>query len=247
LSSSSAVFARSLLFNALFYVNMIVRMIVALPTIMLPHVFLHGILRGYARSSLWLLHAICGVEVEWRGREKLPPGAYLVACKHQSLWETFALFALLPDPTYILKRELMWIPLFGWLARKAGMIPVDRGAHASALARMTTAARREIARSRQIVIFPEGTRRSPGAKPQYLPGVAFLYAQTGLPCIPVALNSGLFWPRRSLRRHPGTVLVEVLDPIPPGLDRREFMARLQDVLERATARLVADGQRSITG
>jgi 1-acyl-sn-glycerol-3-phosphate acyltransferase len=247
LSSSSAVFARSLLFNALFYLNMIVRMIVALPTIMLPHVFLLGILRGYARSSLWLLHAICGVEVEWRGREKLPPGAYLVACKHQSLWETFALFALLPDPTYILKRELTWIPLFGWLARKAGMIPVDRGAHTNALARMTTAARREIARSRQIVIFPEGTRRSPGAKPQYLPGVAFLYAQTGLPCIPVALNSGLFWPRRSLRRHPGTVLVEVLDPIPPGLDRREFMARLQDVLERATARLVADSQRSITG
>ncbi len=247
LSSSSVVFARARLFNALFYVNMIVRMIVALPTIMLPHVFLLGILRGYARSSLWLLHAICGVEVEWRGREKLPPGAYLVACKHQSLWETFALFALLPDPTYILKRELMWIPLFGWLARKAGMIPVDRRAHANALARMTAATRKEIARSRQIVIFPEGTRRPPGAKPRYLPGVAFLYAETGLPCVPMALNSGLFWPRRSLRRHPGTVLLEVLDPIPPGLDRREFMARLQDVLERASARLVAEGQRSVTG
>jgi 1-acyl-sn-glycerol-3-phosphate acyltransferase len=247
LSSPSAVLARSLLFNALFYINMIVRMIVALPTVMLPHAFLLGILRGYARSSLWLLRAICGVKVEWRGREKLPPGACLVACKHQSLWETFALFALLPDPAYILKRELMWIPLFGWLARKAGMIPVDRRAHANALARMTAATRKEIARSRQIVIFPEGTRRPPGAKPRYLPGVAFLYAETGLPCVPMALNSGLFWPRRSLRRHPGTVLLEVLDPIPPGLDRREFMARLQDVLERASARLVAEGQRSVTG
>ncbi len=171
----------------------------------------------------------------------------MVACKHQSLWETFALFALLPDPAYILKRELMWIPLFGWLARKAGMIPVDRRAHANALARMTAATRKEIARSRQIVIFPEGTRRPPGAKPRYLPGVAFLYAETGLPCVPMALNSGLFWPRRSLRRHPGTVLLEVLDPIPPGLDRREFMARLQDVMERASARLVAEGQRSVTG
>ncbi len=109
MSSPSAVLARSLLFNALFYINMIVRMIVALPAIMLPHAFLLGILRGYARSSLWLLRAICGVKVEWRGREKLPPGACLVACKHQSLWETFALFALLPDPAYILKRELMWI------------------------------------------------------------------------------------------------------------------------------------------
>jgi len=245
LSSSFAVLARSLLFNALFYVNMIIRMIVALPTIVLPHAFLLGILRGYARSSLWLLRVVCGVRVEWRGREKLPPGAYLVACKHQSVWETFALFALLPDPAYVLKRELMWIPLFGWLAAKAGMIPVDRGAHATALARMTAAARKEIARSRQIVIFPEGTRRPPDAKPRYLPGVAFLYAETNLPCVPVALNSGLFWPRRSLLRHPGTMLVELLDPIPPGLDRREFMSRLQSVLEEATARLVAEGRRSM--
>ena len=245
MSSSSAVLPRSLLFNALFYLNMIVRMIVALPTIVLPHAFLLGILRGYARSSLWLLRAICGVRVEWRGREKLPPGAYLVACKHQSVWETFALFALLPDPAYVLKHELMWIPLFGWLAAKAGMIPVNRGAHATALARMTAAARKEIARSRQIVIFPEGTRRPPDAKPRYLPGIAFLYAETNLPCIPIALNSGLFWPRHTLRRPPGTVLVEVLDPIPPGLGRREFMSRLQSVLEEATARLVAEGRRSV--
>ncbi len=245
MSSSFAVLARSLLFNALFYVNMIVRMIVALPTIVLPHAFLLGILRGYARSSLWLLRVVCGVRVEWRGREKLPPGAYLVACKHQSVWETFALFALLPDPAYVLKRELMWIPLFGWLAAKAGMIPVNRSAHATALARMIAAARKGIARSRQIVIFPEGTRRPPDAKPRYLPGIAFLYAETNLPCIPVALNSGLFWPRHTLRRPPGTVLVEVLDPIPPGLGRREFMSRLQSVLEEATARLVAEGRRSI--
>jgi 1-acyl-sn-glycerol-3-phosphate acyltransferase len=109
---------------------------------------------------------------------------------------------------------------------------------------MTAAARREAARGRQIVIFPEGTRRPPGAKPRYLPGVAFLYAELGLPCVPIALNSGLFWPRRSLRRHPGTVLVEVLDPIPPGLEKREFLMRLQNTTEQATARLVAEGERS---
>jgi 1-acyl-sn-glycerol-3-phosphate acyltransferase len=204
------------------------------------------VLRRYARSSLWLLRVVCGVTVEWRGRERLPNGAYIVACKHQSLWETFALFALLPDPSYVLKSELMWIPLFGWLAAKAGMIPIDRGARVTALARMTALARRQIARARQIVIFPEGTRRPPGAEPHYLPGVAYLYAETGLPCVPVALNSGLFWPRRSLRRYPGTVLVEVLDPIAPGLDKRAFMARLQSVLEEATTRLIqeADYQRS---
>jgi 1-acyl-sn-glycerol-3-phosphate acyltransferase len=245
--SDTAIVARSLIFNALFYVNITIRMIVALPTILLPYSFLHGVLRRYASSTLWFLRVVCGTKVEWRGREKLPAGPCIVACKHQSLWETFALFMLLPDPTYVLKRELMWLPLFGWLATKARMIPIDRGSHAKALASMTAAARREAARGRQIVIFPEGTRRPPGAKPRYLPGVAFLYAELGLPCIPIALNSGLFWPRRSLRRHPGTVLAEVLDPIPPGLEKREFLKRLQNATEEATARLVAEGERSAHG
>ena len=244
MSHSPAVLVRSLVFNALFYVNIIVRMIVALPTLALPRRFMLGVLRRYSRSTLWLLRVVCKVDVEWRGREKLPQGAYLVACKHQSLWETFALFMLLPDPTYILKRELMWIPLFGWLASKARMIPIDRGARAAAMARMAARARDEIQLARQIVIFPEGTRRPPGAEPRYLPGVAFLYDKMGLPCVPIALNSGLFWPRRTLHRYPGTVLVEVLDPIEPGLDKRAFLARLQAVLEEATARLVAEGQQS---
>ena len=207
-SSATAVLARSLLFNALFYINITVRMIVALPTILLPYSFLHGVLRRYASSTLWLLRVVCGINVEWRGREKLPAGAYLVACKHQSLWETFALFMLLPDPTYVLKRELMWLPLFGWLATKARMIPIDRGSHATALAGMTRGgAQGDRARAGKSLFFPEGTRRPPGAKPRYLPGVAFLYAELGLPCVPIALNSGLFWPRRSLRRYPGTVTV----------------------------------------
>jgi 1-acyl-sn-glycerol-3-phosphate acyltransferase len=245
--SDTAIVARSLIFNALFYVNITIRIIVALPTILLPYSFLHGVLRRYASSTLWFLRVVCGTKVEWRGREKLPAGPCIVACKHQSLWETFALFMLLPDPTYVLKRELMWLPLFGWLATKARMIPIDRGSHTKALASMTAAARREAARGRQIVIFPEGTRRPPGAKPRYLPGVALLYAELGLPCVPIALNSGLFWPRRSLRRHPGTVLVEVLDAIPPGLEKREFLMRLQNATEQATARLVAEGEHSAHG
>ena len=233
---------RSLAFNALFYLNLIVRMIVALPTIALPSVFILRVLRAYARSSLWLLRVVCGVNVEWRGRDKLPQGAYIVACKHQSAWETFALFMVLPNPTFVLKRELMWIPLFGWLATKSGMIPIDRGARATALARMTARARQKIADGRQIVIFPEGTRRPPGAEPHYLPGVAHIYTETGIPCVPVALNSGLFWPRRTLRRYPGTVLVEILDPIAPGLERRAFQKELQSVLEAATARLVRESE-----
>jgi 1-acyl-sn-glycerol-3-phosphate acyltransferase len=243
LSRSPALFVRSLLFNVLFYVNIIVRMIVALPTILLPRSFLLGVLRRYAHSSLWLLRVTCGVTVEWRGREKIPEGACIVACKHQSFWETFALFEVLRDPTYVLKRELMWLPLFGWLARKARMIPIDRGTRVTALGRMAAAARRETEGSRQIVIFPEGTRQAPGAAPRYLSGVAYLYSETGLACVPVALNSGLYWPRRSLLRFPGTVLVEVLDPIAPGLDKRAFLARLQSVIEEATTRLVAEGRK----
>jgi 1-acyl-sn-glycerol-3-phosphate acyltransferase len=242
LDRSPALLARSLLFNLLFYVNMIVLMIVGLPTIVLPYAVFLAILRTWSRISLWLLRTICGLSVEWRGKEKLPHGSCIVACKHQSVWETFALFMLLDDPTFVLKRELMWIPLFGWLATKSGMIPIDRKARVSSLARMAARARSEVARGREIVIFPEGTRRPPGAEPRYMPGVALIYGELNLACVPIALNSGLFWPRRSLIRYPGTVLVEVLDPIPAGLAKRAFLTQLQNSIEEATARLVAEGR-----
>jgi 1-acyl-sn-glycerol-3-phosphate acyltransferase len=239
-----AVVARSLLFNALFYLNVIVHMIVALPTFALPYRFLRPFIRSYSRTSLWLLRVICGTKVEWRGTAKIPQGACIVACKHQSLWETFSLYAILDDPAYVLKRELMWLPLFGWYMARAGLIPIDRGAGVAALSRMTARARAALGRGRQVVIFPEGTRRAPGAAPTYKPGVAHLYSKAGVTCVPLALDSGLFWPRRSLLRFPGTILVEVLDPIAPGLDSRAFLGRLQNVLEDATTRLV---QESRTG
>jgi 1-acyl-sn-glycerol-3-phosphate acyltransferase len=239
-SRSPALIARSLLFNILFYLNVIVLMIVALPTFALPYRFLRPFIRSYSRTSLWLLRVVCGTKVEWRGVAKIPQGACIVACKHQSLWETFSLYAVLADPAYVLKRELMWIPLFGWYMAKAGLIPIDRSAGVSALSRMTARARAALEHNRQVVIFPEGTRRAPGAAPTYKPGVAHLYSKAGVNCVPLALNSGLFWPRRSLLRFPGTIVVEVLDPIAPGLGNRAFLARLQSVLEDATARLVQE-------
>lgn len=247
MSHSFTLFLRSLIFNVLFYSNMMIVMIIAIPTLALPYPFLRAFGRYYAWSGLWLLRVLCGVSVEWRGREKIPKGGCIVACKHQSMWETFAVFALFWDPTIVIKRELMWVPLFRWYALKARLIPIDRGTRVKAIKRMTTMARKEAANSRQIVIFPEGTRRPPGAEPRYMSGVAFLYGELATPCVPVALNSGLFWPRRSLLRFPGTVLVEVLDPIPPGLDRRKFLARLQNELEKASARLVAEGRRELEG
>jgi 1-acyl-sn-glycerol-3-phosphate acyltransferase len=138
-----------------------------------------------------------------------------------------------------MKRELLWIPVFGWLMMKGRMVAVDRSAGMRALIQLAAAARAELARGRQLIIFPEGTRRPVGAGPDYKSGIAFVYAQAGVPCLPVALNSGVFWPRRSILRRPGTVVVEILDPIPPGLDKKTFATRLQQAIEPATARLVA--------
>jgi 1-acyl-sn-glycerol-3-phosphate acyltransferase len=159
------------------------------------------------------------------------------------VWETFALLTLFDDPAYIFKRELGWIPVFGWYAVKSRMVPVDRGARGGAIAGMIERAAEELKRGRQIIIFPEGTRTAPRAPPAYKSGVARLYAATGVPCLPVALNSGLYWPRRKFLRHPGTIVLEVLDPIPPGLDRETFAARLEREIETATGRLVAEGEK----
>lgn len=235
---------RSVVFNIVFYLVLFVYLIAAMPTLAMPRGALWAMVKSWSRVNLWLLKIICNIGCEFRGLENIPKGAALIASKHQSMWETFALITVLDDPAYILKRELLWIPFFGWCAAKAEMIPVDRGRRSQALAAMTERAKKETARGREIIIFPEGTRRAPGAEPKYKFGVAFLYTELGVPCVPVALNSGLFWPRRSFRRYPGTVRVAFLPPIEPGLDRQAFYDRLQDAIETKTAELVAMGTRS---
>lgn len=236
---------RSLLFNAVFYIAILVWMIVILPTFIFPRVVFIRAAQGFAKILLWLLKIITGTRVEIRGADRVPPGGLLVAAKHQSLWETFALLPLFNDPAFILKRELMWIPLFGWYARKAGMVPIDRRAGSLALTQMSRRARREVAQGRQILIFPEGTRRPPGAPPAYKYGVAHLYGILGVPCLPVALNSGLYWPRRQIIRRPGTIVIEILAPIPPGLPREEFFRMMQEGIEEASGRLLAEGSREL--
>jgi 1-acyl-sn-glycerol-3-phosphate acyltransferase len=231
------------LFNILFYLNLFFYLVAAIPTYFLPYRVLVAVAKSWGRSNLRLLRLVCRIDVAWIGLEKIPRGPLIVAAKHQSSWETFALLTLFNDPTFIVKRELMWIPLFGWYIWKARMIPVDRGARTQALVAMTERARVQLEGNRQLVIFPEGTRRAPGAEPAYKFGVAHLYAETGAPCLPVALNSGLVWPRRKFLRHPGTVRVEILDPIPPGLERAQFFERLKQDIEEATARLVAAGAK----
>jgi 1-acyl-sn-glycerol-3-phosphate acyltransferase len=234
--------ARSLLFNILFYVTTTLFVVLGSPLLFAPRRWAMAALAVHGRFELWLLKVVCGIKLEVRGREKLPQGACLVAAKHQSAWETFGLIPLLRDPALLMKRELFWIPFHGWFSRKFGMIPVDRDKGPAALRRMVREAKLRVAQGREIIIFPEGTRRAPGAPPDYKTGVVLLYETLQIPCVPLALNSGAFWPRRSLSLRPGTIVVEFLDPIPPGLPKTEFLDRLSRSIETASARLLVEAK-----
>jgi 1-acyl-sn-glycerol-3-phosphate acyltransferase len=237
-----SIFLRSLLFNVLFYLVFIFLMIVAIPTLVLPLHALFAVAGWWARASIFLMRVVCDIKVEFRGVERIPKGPLIVASKHQSMWETFALLQFFDQPIFILKRELTWIPVFGLFLVKSRMIAINRKAGGRALIEMTRRAARVVRSGRQLVIFPEGTRRPPGAPPQYKSGVGQIYVECGVPCLPVALNSGLFWPRRTFMRYPGTLVVEFLDPLQPGLSRDEFLARSRAAIEDATSRLVEAGR-----
>lgn len=235
---------RSLLFNVAFYANLILWLIMLLPTLVMPRRFVIAGVRAWSRSNLWLMRVTARTSVVFRNLDRIPPGGLMVAAKHQSFWETFALMTVVEDPAFILKRELMWIPFFGWLAWKAGMIPIDRKGGTAAFVEMNRRAAAAVASGRQLIIFPEGTRRAPGAPPAYKQGVAHLYRAFGVPCLPVALASGWFWPRRQFLRRPGTIVVEILEPLPPGLPRDVFMKAMQEGIETASDRLLAQAKSS---
>jgi 1-acyl-sn-glycerol-3-phosphate acyltransferase len=234
------VWLRSALFHVLFYIVLIGLMIVGLPYAFMPRQKMLDLPKLWGRVSLFLLAHVCGLKVEFRGLEHLPEGAAIIAAKHQSFLETFAMPTKLSDFTYVLKRELMKIPVFGWYLRAAEQLAIDRSRRANALNLVAKAAREVLAQGRQIVIFPEGTRKLVGAPPDYKAGVAFVQAETGALCVPVALNTGLFWPRSGFLRRPGRAVIEFLEPIGPGLDKRAFMAVLQDRIETASDRLAAE-------
>lgn len=235
---------RSFFFFAWFALLSATMAIFCLPLLALPR---GGAWVGHNWSllSLWGLRVFAGTRFEVRG--SLPPNGVLVAVKHMSMWDTLAIYALLDDPAIVFKRSLKRVPFYGWYLTSARMIPIDREGKASALRVMATAARAEIAAGRSIAIFPEGTRKKPGAVPDYKPGVAGLYGQLDVPCHPVALNSGLYWtgPMGFVKKK-GTILIEFLEPISPGLPRREFMGRLQAEIESATQRLVAEGEAQLS-
>ena len=229
---------RSLLFVALFYLWSATVAILISPILLAPRRWTLRALDVWARGVIALL-PICGIRVEIRGREHIPTGPALVAPKHQCMFDVFAQFTWLPDACFVLKKELMWIPFFGWYAQKARMIGADREAHAAALKKLVKDSRDRLTEDRQLVIFPEGTRGDPGVKGDYKPGVAALYRDLDLPVHPVATNSGVHWPRHGFLRKPGVIVFEYLEPIPPGLKRAEFMRLLEERIETASLRLNA--------
>jgi 1-acyl-sn-glycerol-3-phosphate acyltransferase len=220
---------RSLCFNAGWYAILLLprRAVVAWATFWIDFI-------------LWWLRLTCRLTHRVNGLENLPHGPVILACKHQSSWETLAFTKLFPDTATVLKRELLFIPIVGWAMARAGNIAVARGDGAQALRGLVRQAKATIAEGRSILIFPEGTRVAVGVEKPYQVGVAALYRQLGVPVVPIALNSGLFWGRRKFVKRPGLITVQVLEPIPPGLKREAFMATLRERIEGATARLVAD-------
>jgi 1-acyl-sn-glycerol-3-phosphate acyltransferase len=234
---------RSLAFNVGWYVGSTILAIVGSPILLMPRRYVVAWSLFWIDFCLGWLRLTCRLTHRISGLENLPAGPVIFACKHQSSWETLAFSKLFPNSAIVLKRELLFIPIVGWAMARVGNIAVERGDGAAALRGLVRQAKAAIADGRSILIFPEGTRVAIGAERPYQVGTAALYRQLGVPVVPVALNSGLFWGRRQFIKWPGVIDVEVLPPIPPGLGREAFMMTLRERIEGATRRLVEKARR----
>jgi len=230
---------RSLLFNVGYYLWTALFLSIGLPVTLLPYPAVYRFGRMWVTVILWLSKALVGLSYRVVGLEHRVEGPAIYAVKHQSTWDTLVFPLYLHYPAYVVKRELILLPIFGFYLLRAGMIPVDRAGRASALKRMMRAAESRRDQGRDILIYPEGTRLPPGAHRAYQPGIAALYGHLDLPVVPVALNSGLFWGRRTFIKKSGIITLEFLPAIPPGLPRKQFMAELERRLEGASERLAA--------
>jgi len=228
---------RSLIFSILFYGFFALSAVAAAGISLISPKSLPPFTRFWSRAWLAMYRTICRVNYEVRGKENIPHGGCLLAVKHQSVWDTCALFAIFDRPVYVLKSELMLIPFFGWTLARLGCIPVKRGTGKSALDNMIRGTRKALTQSKQVVIFPEGTRTMIGQPANYKTGISHLYTALEVACVPVALNSGALWPRRTFLRPPGTIIVEVLSPISPGFGRKEMFDLMVDKIEGASKRL----------
>jgi 1-acyl-sn-glycerol-3-phosphate acyltransferase len=236
---------RSFAFQIAFYVWTSVLAVLYLPLLVMSRRVMQAGTRFWLRGLLILARMICGIRYRVEGSQWLPTGAAVIAAKHQSAWDTMIFHQLLDDPVFAVKRELFAIPLLGWYMRKAGCIPIDRSSPVRAMRTMIAGATEALADGRQVIVFPEGTRVAPGTRQPYHAGIKGLYGYGEAPVIPVALNSGVFWGRRSFLKYPGGITVEILPPMPVGLDRDSFLIALKERIESASERLCAEADRQL--
>lgn len=228
---------RSALFNVFFWGYILLLGVFGLPisAIYRPFSFVMG--RAWGVGSLWLLKVFCNITYEVRGIENIPQGAALIASKHQSAWDTIIFWALLKRPAYVLKRELIFFPIFGWYLLLLKNIYINRQSGTSAMKKMLRQASERVKENRPIIIFPEGTRTPPGAVSIFHPGVAALYSHLDIPVVPVALNSGKLWQKNAFVKKPGIITIEFLENITPGMKNRDFLQKLQNIIEDKCQRL----------
>ena len=236
------IFLRSLLFQIGFYLMTAALGVLGLPLLLAPADWVLRFGTFWSDATLHLLRWTVGLDYEVRGTELLPAGAAIIAMKHQSAWDTLAAPVVFDRPAIIFKRELGYIPIYGWYVRKAGMIPLDRGGGAKALKGMLAACRPVVAAGRPILIFPEGTRSAVGVTLPYQPGVYALARQLAVPIVPVAVNSGLFWGRRAFLKRPGRIIVRILPSLVAERDRQTTLAALAAAIESETSALVAEAR-----
>jgi 1-acyl-sn-glycerol-3-phosphate acyltransferase len=232
------ILARSILFAVLFYLWSLLLCVIFLPALLLPRGIVAWAFKFWARGVIVLLSVCCAIKVEIRGRQHVPTGRALVAAKHQCMFDVFAQFVALPDSCFVMRKELMIIPFFGWYAWKQRMVVIDRDGGSTALRQMVRDGQDRLAEDRQLLIFPEGHRGEPGVAGDYQPGVAGLYRDLGLPAHLVATNSGVHWPAHGILRRPGVIVFEYLEPLPAGMKRADFMRQMQERIEAASTALL---------
>lgn len=235
-------FFRSLFFNISFFCWAMLASLLFAPFFILSADMVLRAGKPWASVSLWLAERILGITYEVRGEQYISLQPVIYASKHQSAWETIVFLILVKHPAYVLKRELLSIPLWGWYLWRMKMVAIDRAAGASSIKRMVKQAKAAAHAGRSIVIFPEGTRKTPGSTPEYLPGIAALYTMLHMPVVPVALNSGLYWGKNAFFKRPGKIIIEFLPPIAPGLDKAEFSATLEKTIETASQKLLHEAK-----
>jgi len=229
---------RSLLFNLFLWISVLIYAPLALFTFPFPVRARYAFISGWARMQLWLARWLVGIRYRVEGRQHLPKGAAIVLAKHQSTWETIAFQEILPPQVWVLKRELMWLPLFGWALALLKPIAIDRGAGRKAVEQVIEQGRRRLADGFWVIVFPEGTRVAPGHRRRFGIGGAVLAAETGYPVVPIAHNAGSFWPRRKILKKPGTVRV-VIGPVieSAGKTAQQITAEAEHWIETEMARI----------